>query len=226
MHGMLHPSASAAGAFQPRPILGILYAEDFDEPSTPEAPLPEPAPVILTQADVDRACAAAVLQAQAAWKEAQLHARTQALVALAGAVTAAHNEAEREAASVSQATAAAMLSMLAGALPAFCAAHGDAEVRTLMRHLLPTLQREKRVVVRVHPALAPIIAQDIALLDDDLAATVTVTPTSLPVGDIRVTWADGSFTRNTAKIIAAMQDVLAQLGLADQTVQRRMALAE
>ncbi len=127
---------------------------------------------------------------------------------------------------MTEATVVTILAMLASALPGLCAAHGDAEVQSIVKHLLPTLRREKRVVVRVHPALAPIIAQDIALLDEDLADTVTVTPSALPLGDVRVTWTDGSFTRDSAKILTAMQDVLAQLGLADQSLQRRMALAQ
>lgn len=223
MDGMLHPGAA--------PVLDILYAEDFGilEESTlvPGPVLAEPFEPVLTQADVEAASAAAVAAARDEWERSALQARTQALGALAASLATAETDAQELAETVAESVARSVLSLLASALPDLCAAYGDNEARALVRRFLPTLHLEQRVTVRVHPSLVEAVQRDVALLDEELAAKVGVLPAALAPGDARVTWADGTLTRDTKAICAAMQDVLSQLGLLDPDpiTNWRMALA-
>ena len=101
--------------------------------------------------------------------------------------------------------------------------------RTEFGRLLPNLQTEPRITIRVHPGLVPMLEEDLASLDLELTGTVAVTSAALEPGDVRVAWENGSFKRDTRAILASMQDALAQLGLLtpiDITQERRMELAE
>ena len=199
---------------------GILYAEDFDSP----APLPEPPELEMPEAtfssgemEMARRVAAedAVARARAEWEGSDAHARILALCAVAADLAAAQDEGRRLAEAAADGTVRAILGLAAGLLPAYCARHSDAEVRGLMAHLLPALQREQRITVRVGPAVADAVRMDLLSLDDDLAARVTVVAADLPPGDARVAWADGSLVRDGAAIHAAMVAALAELGLVD-----------
>ena len=220
MDGMFHLAAHVPA--RSGPVLGILYAEDFDAPDEalqPDGPLPaDPADVPLTPADVEAACAAAVRGARSEWEQSDLHARTQALGTLAAGIADARTAARAAAEAVADGVARTMLSMLAGALPGFCAAHGDAEARALLRHVLPALAQEPRVTVRVHPGLVAGVQQDVALLDEDLAERINVLPAALEPGDVRVAWTDGALSRDTKALLTAMQDALAELGLLDPSL--------
>jgi len=212
---------------------GILYAEDFDEP-TPLSNAPPPEPVVEPtfcsgeMAEARRAAAeAAVAQARTEWERSDAHARTLALCAIAAELTAAQEAGRQLAESAADGTVRAILSLAAGLLPARCARHGDAEVRHLLRHLLPTLVREPRITVRVSLAIADAVRGDVALLDDDLAARVAVTAAdAMAPGDARVAWADGSLVRDASAIHAAMVGVLAGLGLVDAEAMRSTEHAE
>lgn len=200
---------------------GILYAEDFDEPALPP-PVPAPEPPEPTfcsgeLAEARRAAAeAAVAQARMEWERSDAHSRSLALCAIAADLTAAQEAGRQLAEAAANGTVRAILSLAAGLLPAYCARHGDAEVRNLLRHLLPTLVREPRITVRVGPAIAGAVRTDLASMDDDLASRVSVTAVDgLSPGDARVAWADGSLVRDAHAIHAAMVDALAGLGLVD-----------
>ena len=221
-------------------FVGILYAEDFDD--DPELPLPagqprapEPAaPPSFTMADLEAAQrlagTEAVQAAQAEWERSALHDRTRSLAAIASAVAGAQGEARILADAAADGMARTMLSMLAGLLPDLCAQHGGAEVRALLRHLLPTLAQQTRIAVRVAPAVLDAVREDLALLDEDLAAVVELTAAPLTPGDARVTWTDGSLVRDQAAIRGAIAAALAELGLIESVVarthQRSMAHAE
>jgi hypothetical protein len=229
MDGMSQPRARIPG-----PVLGILYAEDFDDP-LPEAPPPTPEPdpeppaPAPTQVDIDRTCADAVRRARLAWDAEQAERRGAALAAIAGAIHDARNAAEREAHALAEGTVATMLAMLSGVLPRLCERHGPGEARALVQLLLPTVRNEPRISIRAHPALVPALEDDLAQLDTELAGAVTIAGAQMASGDLRVSWERGSFRRDSGKILAAIQDALAQLGLLepiDFTPERRMALAE
>ena len=135
---------------------------------------------------------------------------------MAADLAAAQDEGRRLAEAAADGTVRAILGLAAGLLPAYCARHSDAEVRGLMAHLLPALQREQRITVRVGPAIAGAVRTDLASMDDDLASRVSVTAVdSLSPGDARIAWADGSLVRDARAIHAAMVDALAGLGLVD-----------
>lgn len=223
-------------------FVGILYAEDFDDdpelpPASglPPAPEPEPAPASFTMADLEAAQriarTEAVQAARTEWERSALHDRTQSLAAIASAVAGAQQEARTLADAVADGTARTVLSVLAGLLPELCAQHGGAEVRALLRHLLPTLAQQPRIAVRVAPAVLDGVREDLALLDEDLAAAVQLTAAPLSPGDARVTWTDGSVVRDQAAIRSAITAALTELGLlepatAARTPQRSMAHAE
>jgi len=232
---MLRHGPLAAGPKETAPLLGILYAEDFDDlpalpPPEPEMDLlSEPTRPLLTDHDIERACSAAVAEARRQWEQDAQHQRGQALAAVADAIASAREAAAHEVETVTQGTVATILSMVSGALPSMCRHHGPAEVRALVGRLLPNLQTEPRITIRVHPGLVPMLEEDLASLDLELTGTVAVTSAALEPGDVRVAWENGSFKRDTRAILASMQDALAQLGLLtpiDITQERRMELAE
>ena len=202
---------------------GILYAEDFDSPAQPPPPEPEPEPEpvepTFSSGEMEMArqiaAEAAVARAHAEWEQSDAHARTLALSAISAELTAAQAESRILAEAVADGTVRVILTMAAGLLPASCAGHGEAEVRRLLDHLMPSLQREPRVTVRVSPAIADRLRADL-LGDDDLAARVAVTAApGLAPGDARVAWANGSLVRDEAAIHVAMVAALAELGLVD-----------
>jgi hypothetical protein len=223
-------------------FVGILYAEDFDDLELPPVadlpPMPEPAPAAappsFTLADLEAAQriarTEAVQAARAEWERSALHDRTQSLAAVASALAGAQQEARVLADAVADGTARTMLSMLAGLLPDLCAQHGGAEVRALLRHLLPTLAQQPRIAVRIAPAMLDGVRKDLALLDEDLVAAIELTAAPLTPGDARVTWTDGSLVRDQAAIRHAITAALTELGLlepvAARTHQRSMAHAE
>ena len=223
-------------------FVGILYAEDFDDDpelsppaDLPSIPEPAPAPPSFTLADLEAAQriarTEAVQAARVEWERSALHDRTQSLAAIASAVTGVQQEARVLADTVADGTTRTILSVLAGLLPELCTQHGGAEVRALLRHLLPTLTQQPRIVVRVAPAVLDGVRQDLALLDEDLAAAVELTAAPLTPGDARVPWTDGSLNRDQAAIRHAVTAALTELGLLEpvtvaRTHQRSMAHAE
>ncbi len=218
---------------------GILYAEDFDGPAPSAAPVPEPEPAVIEPSfslqameDARRSAAeGAVREARDTWERSDDHARTLALCAVAAELTAAQDSGRGLAEAAADGTVRTILTLAAGLLPYHCARHGGAEVRHLLGHLLPALHREPRVAIRVSPTVADAVRRDLALLDDDLAARITVTAVDgLASGDARVTWTDGGLVRDTRAIHAAMTKVLAELGLAEPSTvpadNRSMAHAD
>ncbi len=217
-------------------FVGILYAEDFDDPQP--APLPEPPeappPPSFTLADLEvarqAARAEAVQAARTEWERSALHERTHSLAAISAAMAEAQQEARDLVGTVADGTARAILSVAAALVPEFCAGHGAAEVRALLRHLLPTLAQEPQINVRLNSAMLDGVRQDLALLDEDLAACIVLTAAPLLPGDARVTWTNGSLVRDQTAIGAAVTAALTELGLLEpvpvRNDRRSMALAE
>lgn len=202
---------------------GILYAEDFDSPAPPPPPEPEPEaePVepIFSSGEMEMArqiaAETAVARARAEWEASDTHARALALGAIAAGLTAAQGEGRALAEAAADGTVRVILTIAVGLLPAYCAGHGEAEVRRLLAHLMPSLQREPHITVRVSSAIADRLRADL-LGDDDLAARVVVMAApGLAPGDARVAWANGSLVRDEAAIHAAMVAAMAELGLVD-----------
>lgn len=215
----------------PTGFVGILYAEDFDEPAPTENPLPpeNPAPPALTQADLEAACAEAVRAAQAEWQASAAQAHRAAVANMAAALAEIGQTAERATLAAAEGTVSTVLSMVNGLLPAFCREHGPAEVRALLGRLLPTIRSRERIAVRVHPDLVAPLRRDVEALDGNLSGLIDVLPASLEPGDVKVTWENGALTRNTKQMLQAVTDALSQLGLCPPTetpAKRSMAYAD
>lgn len=208
------------------PTCDILYAEDFDDPAAPNAPVPpesagakleviEPS---FTREELE-AVRIAALEEGAAAERARLAAedvtaRARAMHAIGEALVEAGQAARIAAGDAAEALAQAVLSVIAAALPALCARHGEGEVRAFVRGLLPALTAEPAITVRLNPHLLDAVRADLAGLDPEIAAAVQLVPTDamLP-GDVRVSWDGGSCQRSTAAACAAIRDILAPLGL-------------
>ena len=231
----MHRGATNTTGFGSANVFGILYAEDFDNPSeldhvsSNESTKREPPPPAITQEDVDSACAAAVSAARAEWQSGTEEMRLAAIAALGPILASIREGAEQSAVAVTEATVTTILSMVTGLLPHFSHEHGPAEVRSLLVRLLPMIRSQTRINVRVHTDVVAALQRDIAELEPDLAAMIDVTAAPLERGDVKVSWENGSITRDSRKIMQAVQDALGQLGL-HQTVEApskmRMAYAD
>jgi flagellar biosynthesis/type III secretory pathway protein FliH len=198
------------------PSFGKLFAEDFDRPET--APEPEAIEPVYSAGDLAAAREAAWhdgreagLKAAAASDAAATHRATQALIEqFAAECDAAASRAEQSA----EAIARLLLDSLAATFPVLCARYGDAEVRSIVRSVLPALSQEPAVTVRAHPRTARAVRQEIARLDPEIAAHVeTVECDAMPPGDVRIAWRNGSATRDAAALWQQVAEILAPAGL-------------
>lgn len=198
------------------PRLGALFAEDFDRPET--APQPEAVDPVFSANEL-------AAEREVAWHaghEAGLRdavasdaaAARQALGAFAEQFAAACAAAAARAEESAEAIARLLLDGLAAAFPALCARYGDAEVRAIVRKVLPALTQEPTITVRAHPRTAKAAAQEIARLDPDLAARVQpVECDEMPPGDVRIAWRNGTAMRDAAALWQQVAAILAPAGL-------------
>ncbi len=201
----------------PRAPGGILFAEDFDAPEAPPPPPPAPEP---TYSAVELADARETGRGEG-WKAARAVAESEAeaqraavLQAVAAALGDARAAAESLASAAAESVARAALSLLAAALPATCARHGDRELRALAEAVLPSLDTEPRIVVRANAAALRGLADTVARLDPDLAGRVQLVPTeTLAPDEVRIAWQDGRAARDRRAIASAIEAVLGPLGL-------------
>jgi flagellar biosynthesis/type III secretory pathway protein FliH len=92
--------------------------------------------------------------------------------------------------------------------------YGDAEVRAIVRAVLPALTQELAITVRANPRTARALSQEIARLDRDLAAHVqAIDCDAMSPGDVRVAWHNGTATRDAAALWQQVAAVLAPAGL-------------
>ncbi len=206
-----------------RPLGGILYAEDFDAPVAPPpaAPAPEPTHSAIELADARELGRAEGWRAARAAAEAQIEAQRAAVLhAIAAALSEARDAAENFAADAAESVARTALSLLAAALPATCARHGERELRALALAVLPALEAEPRIVIRASPLGLRSLAETVARLDPELAARVQLLPAeALSADEARITWQDGRAVRDRRAVQAAIEAVLAPLGLFEPAVQ-------
>jgi hypothetical protein len=210
---------------QQNALFGALYAEDFDAPPiqvAPEKP-PEPPPPpeitvpVFTVADMESAHAAGRAAARAELASSQAAARIKMLSQIAGAIEESQAACRAAAEEAADAIARTMLSALAACLPALCARHGETELRALIHALLPSLIRQKRIIVQVNPAMIAPMTEEISALDPAIAECVVLLPADqIPPGDVRVAWQDGAAVRDARQVHAEIVDALATLGLLEQ----------
>ena len=202
-------------------LLGVLYAEDFDDegagPVTEDAgaaPEPEVIEPVFTTSELEAARAEARQAGRAEAEHGLSASRNRLLALLVDGMSEARAGASAAAEAGAEGVARTMLGALAACLPQLCQHHGAAELRALVRTLLPALSEEPRVMIRVNPHMLPAMQAEIAMLDAEVAERVHVLPTdAVEPGDARVTWADGSAVRDTARARAAFAEGLASLGL-------------
>ena len=195
------------------PRIGALFAEDFDRP--PQSEVTEP------MFSADELAAAR----EAAWHaghEAGLAAATTSVAAATHEAVGAFAEqfaaecaaAQARAETSAEAIAQLLLGSLAATFPALCARYGDAEVRAIIRTVLPALTQEPTITVRAHPRTARAVTQEIARLDPELAAHVqSVGCDAMAPGDVRIAWRNGTATRDAAALWQQVAAVLAPAGL-------------
>jgi len=198
----------------------LLFADDFDLP--PEPAEPEAIEPVFSAAEIAEA-------REAGWRDG--HASTlaeaaasdtaavrQTIEAIAAEFAALRETAAAQAGEAAEAIARLLLDSLAAVLPALCAQHGEAEMQALVRAVLPALSQEPEVTVRVGAESVEAISQEIAKCDPDLASRVRVVPCgTLPVGDVRITWRNGSATRDASALWQQVAAILMPAGLLNST---------
>jgi flagellar assembly protein FliH len=221
------PDDEMPAPFAPGPLTGVLFAEDFDGPVVVEAaaepelaPPPEPEVVApsFTEEDLDAARreghAAGMRAAAEEAARTQEAARVAALQQIAAGFATAQAAAASVVETAVEGTAGLILQMIARMLPALSAAHGEAEIRMLVRTLMPALAREPRATIHVNPAHQAAIAAEIEALDPAAAERLVLQPApAMPAGDARITWEAGVAKREAAAIQSAIEQALSGLGL-------------
>jgi hypothetical protein len=209
MDGFLHVRQSSRS-------LGALFGEDFDRPeATPEPEVIEPT---FSAAELANAGEAAWRDGHAAAKleaaDADTAAIRQALGAIAEAFTAERDAAAARQEQSAEAIARLLLDSLAALFPTLCARYGEAEMRAVIRVVLPALAQEPAVTVRTHQRTAAALAQELSRLDPEIAARVrAIECDAMPPGDVRITWRNGSATRDASAIWQEVAAVLVPAGL-------------
>ena len=106
------------------------------------------------------------------------------------------------------------MASLGALFPALCARHGGGEVAALARAVLPALDSEPRITIRVSPHVTTELAAELDRLDPELRARIVLVPTdAVPPGDVRIAWQDGIARRDGAALWAQVADTLSQYGL-------------
>ncbi len=193
---------------------GVLYAEDFDDPqpvvelARPSAPPAEPIVIdpTFSLADLHRAAERAQEEGRAlAHQEAELATtalRAAALSEIASALQRSRNDLEAVAERSACATASTLLAMMASLLPAFARSQAPDETAALLRLLLPAMLHEPDLSIRVHPAVADGLRQDLAALLAGQTNVTWVTSDSMEPGDVSVRWNGGTMVRDTTALCA------------------------
>ncbi len=200
----------------------VLFEEDFDLPPRGNEPETAPEPEIIAPMFTAAELAAA---RDEAWREGGEQARADeaaagetalraSLVAAAAQLAQTAAEATAIAEAAAEAIAHLLMAGFAAAFPALAARYGDGEVQAVLRKVLPALYSEPKVTIRVTPATASAVAEELARLDPDLAEQMQVVAVEgmLP-GDVRVAWRAGQATRDTTRLWQDIEAILAPAGL-------------
>jgi flagellar assembly protein FliH len=146
--------------------------------------------------------------------EADAAMTRQAMAAIAEQFAVECDAAAVRAEQSAEAIARLLTASLAAMFPTLCARYGEAEVRAIVRTVLPALTQETAITVRAHPRTAAAVAQEIARLDPDLIAHIqAVDCDAMPPGDVRIAWHNGTATRDAAALWQQVAAVLAPAGL-------------
>jgi flagellar assembly protein FliH len=196
-----------------------LFGNDFDAPpAPPPSPEPEHVEPVFTAGDLDAARAegwqAGHAAALAETARAHEMASRELLASVAAELAGAHAAADAAASESAQALARLLFDSFAVAFPAMAARCAEAEVRSVVRRILPRMQNEPQVTVRVAPEVAELVRQDIEDLNPDMAGQVRIVPVeAMPDHDIRITWRSGSAVRDTSAIWSDIESILLPAGM-------------
>jgi flagellar biosynthesis/type III secretory pathway protein FliH len=197
----------------------VLFAEDFDA-ELRGAPAPEPETIepVITVADLEAARQQAWQNgyddATAAAARSTQTATRDSLGAIAAALGDARQRATEIAEQAAEELARLLLDCMATALPDLCVQHGDAELRAMVRTLLPALLQEQTVTIRLNPANAAAVTREFESLGPDPGTCMQVIATeSLAPGDMRVSWRGGQAARDATALWAQIAEILAPAGL-------------
>jgi flagellar assembly protein FliH len=202
----------------------VLFEEDFDLPATEAPPAVEPPP---EPEVIEPVFTAAELKAarEEAWREADELARAElngareraaqaALSTIAEQLRNAREQARKIAESSAEAIAQLLLASFAAAFPAMCRQHGEAEIRAVLQQILPALESEPKLTIRVAPEAASGVRRELDRLDNDLAAAIQIVPVdTMAPSDVRIQWRAGQASRDAAQIWDDIKAALAPAGL-------------
>lgn len=209
-------------AFATKP--GTLFSEDFDLPEAAAEPeVIEPA---FSASELSAARDAAWQDGHAAGlreaNEADAAATRRAIEAIASQLGGECEAAALRAEQAAEAIARLLLDSLAATFPLLCAQYGDAEVRGVVRAVLPALMQEPAITLQAHPRTVTAVVGEVARLDPDLAMRVRTSECeAMPQGNVRVTWRNGSAVRNAAALWQQVAEILMPMGLlhAETTIE-------
>ena len=197
-------------------FVNVLFDEDFDVPEA--APEPEVIEAVFSASEMAGAREAAWLAGHAAGVQevgASGEAATrQALETIASQIKVEREATATQAEQSAEAIAGLLLGSLAATFPTLCARYGDAEVRAIVRAVLPALIQEPLITVRANPRTVAAVAHEIELFDPELAAHVQTTASNaMPPGDVRITWRNGAAARDATALWRQVAAVLVPAGL-------------
>jgi len=153
------------------------------------------------------------LQQAAAGRDATAE---RAFAALEDRLRAAQYQAAQEVDRAATSVARLLIQFLMKMLPAVCARYGAEEIADVARAVLPGLHQEPHVVVAVNPAVAAQVEVELARLGAEMQERAVLAPTdSVPPGDVRITWRDGSAARDTNDLMQRIAAVFTSHGLLD-----------
>jgi len=183
-------------------FVNVLFDEDFDVPEA--APEPEVIEAVFSASEMAGAREAAWLAGHAAGVQ-EVGASGEAATRQALETIASQIKVEREATATQAEQSAEAIAGLR---------YGDAEVRAIVRAVLPALIQEPLITVRANPRTAAAVAQEIELFDPELAAHVQTTASNaMPPGDVRITWRNGAAARDATALWRQVAAVLVPAGL-------------
>ena len=211
---------------------GVLFIEDFDDPSGSEAEKePEVIEPKFTAAQIAEMRKQAwqagheVAAAGAAAREAAL-ARTLADKAVQE-FAAAREQLQIMADENAQAVARLVFESFRRAFPALTARLGDEELRAVVHSLLSAFSEMPELTLRLNPAHAQGVARELAMVAGAAAENIDIVPDeALPPGDIQAQWRNGCLVRNAQAIWTDIMEILAPAGLAPAPTVREVSYVE
>lgn len=214
-----------------RPIAGVLFAEDFDDPvdELPSRPSPVVEPAVseadrlrYSQVELDDAVAiaraAGIEVGRDEARETSEFCRRD-MVAQTGAILASMgDEAKRIVEAECARVADLGLAMLLALVPSIAARHAEAELLLALQAIMSGLVEPERVVIALPPTLLPYVETSVAggvvgaALTEPGALRLIGDATLGPV-DLHARWRGGSAERRLANQLAAMEQGLRDAGL-------------